>query len=161
MSRSLVRAAVLAVVLAAVAMLAIVAAGWSPRVEYILGVAFVGVFTSAALRRLVGTIAMPSWPSPVPVRGDQGGVDPRTGAIEASLRRAAEDAVACRRRVQPLLLDLAIHRLSRHRGVGLVEDPDEARRMLGDESFHFLSEVVEVPTTAATLARTVDAIERL
>ena len=101
------------------------------------------------------------WPSPVPVQRDPGGVDPRISSIETSLRRGTEDAGACRRRVQPLLLDLAIHRLSRHRGVGLVEDPDEARRVLGDEPFHFLSDVVDEPTTATTLARTVDAIERL
>ena len=93
--------------------------------------------------------------------GRAGGVDPRIGTIETSLRRGTEDVGICRRRTQPLLLDLAIHRLSRHRGVGLVEDPEEAHRMLGDEPFHFLSDVVEAPTTAATLARTVDAIERL
>jgi hypothetical protein len=119
------------------------------------------VAVTIALRRMLAAVAAPVWPSPVPVRRDPSGTDPRTTSIESTLRRATDDAGICRRRAQPLLLDLAIHRLSRHRGVGLVEDPDEARRVLGDEPFHFLSDVVEAPTTAATLARTVDAIEQL
>src|SRR5688572_29472306 len=111
-------------------MAAIVAAGWSPRVEYVLTIAVVAVVATLAVRRLLATVAGPVWPSPVPVKRDPGGVDPRISSIETSLRRGTEDAGACRRRVQPLLLDLAIHRLSRHRGVGLVEDPVEARRVL-------------------------------
>jgi hypothetical protein len=150
-----------AALLAAAAMLVIVAAGWSPRVEYVLTVAGVTVVGGLALRRLIALVAPPVWPSPVPVRREPGGVDTRIGSIEASLRRGTEDAGICRRRVQPLLLDLAIHRMLRHRGVGLVEDPDEARRVLGDEPFHFLSDVVDEPATPATLSATVAAIERL
>jgi hypothetical protein len=150
-----------AVALAAATMLVIVAAGWSPRVEYVLAVACVAVVALVALRRLLATVAAPVWPSPVPVPRERAASDPRITSIETALRRGTEDAGICRRRVQPLLLDLAIHRLGRHRGVGLVEDPEEARLVLGDEPFHFLSDVVDGPTTAATLARTVDAIERL
>jgi hypothetical protein len=154
--------AVLGVVgLAALAMLAIVAAGWSQRVEYVMAVSGLLVAVTIALRRLLATVAPPPWPSPVPARRGPAVADPRTSSIESTLRRATDDAGICRRRAQPLLLDLAIHRLSRHRGVGLVEDPEEARRVLGDDAFHFLSDVVEGPTTAATLAQTVDAIERL
>jgi hypothetical protein len=148
------------VVLGVATMLVVVAAGWSPRVEYVLVAAVVAVLVASILRRLVEVVAPPVWPSPVPRRRDPAGVDPRVASIEASLRRGTEDAGVCRRRVQPLLLELAIHRLARHRGVGLVEDPPAARAVLGDDAFAFLSDVVEEPTSAATLARTVGAIER-
>lgn len=161
MNRTLVVGLVSAVALAAAVMLVIVAAGWSPRVEYLLAVSGAVVASGLALRRMADTVAPPAWPSPVAVRRDPPAADPRVASIETTLRRGTEDAGICRRRVQPLLVDLAIHRLSRHRGVGLVEDPEQARHVLGDEPFHFLSEVVEEPTTAATIARTVDAIERL
>ena len=161
MNRTLVVAVVGAVALAASVMMVIVAAGWSPRVEYLLAVSGAVVVSGLALRRMADSIAPPTWPSPVAVRRDPPGADPRVAGIEAMLRRGTEDAGVCRRRVQPLLVDLAIHRLSRHRGVGLVADPEQARRLLGDEPFHFLSEVVDRPATAATIARTVDAIERL
>jgi hypothetical protein len=156
-----VRPLVAAILVAALTMVVIVAAGWSPRVEYVLAVACVAVVVVIALRRMLDVVAGPVWPSPVPTRRPPAAVDPRVSAIETALRRGAEDAGVCRRRVQPLLLDLAIHRLSRHRGVGLVEDPEEARRMLGDEPFHVLSDVVEAPLPPGALARTVDAIERL
>lgn len=150
-----------ALALAVLAVVVIVAAGWSPRVEYVLAVAIVVVVVGTAVRRLLAVVAPPAWPTVAPVRRDPPGADPRISAIEVALRRGTEDAGICRRRVQPLLLDLAIHRLGRHRGVGLVEEPEEARRLLGDGPFHFLSEVVDEPTTAATLNRTVEAIERL
>jgi hypothetical protein len=155
------RALLAAVVAAALTMVVIVAAGWSPRVEYVLAVASVAVVVAIALRRMLDAVAGPVWPSPVPTRRAPAAVDPRVNVIETALRRGTDDAGVCRRRLQPMLLDLAIHRLSRHRGVGLVEDPAEARRMLGDEPFHVLSDVVEVPVTPGALARTVDAIERL
>jgi hypothetical protein len=42
-----------------------------------------------------------------------------------------------------------------------VADPQFARDLLGEEPFRFLSDVVEAPATTVTIARTVDAIERL
>lgn len=161
MTRNAVVGAVAAIGLATATMLVIVAAGWSPRVEYVLAAAGGAAVAAVALRRLLEAVAAPAWPSPMAVRHDPTGVDPRVASIETSLRRGTEDAGICRRRVQPLLLDLAIHRLARHRGVGLVEDPDAAREVLGEEPFRFLGAVVEAPTTAATIARTVEAIERL
>ena len=57
-----------------------------------------------------------------------------------TLRRGVEDAGICRRRVQPMLFDLATHRLRRQHGVELIEDPERARELLGDETFQFLTE---------------------
>jgi hypothetical protein len=159
--RRVVPAVVLTVVAAAFVMLVVVAAGWSPRVEYILGVAAVAAFGALALRRLLGEVATPAWPSPVVRPGEAPGVDPRIATIEAALRRGVEDLGVCRRRVQPLLFDLATHRLRRQHGVGLVEDPDAARDLLGEDAFHFLTDVVQAPPSVRTVARTVDAVERL
>jgi hypothetical protein len=153
--------AALAVVAAALAMLAVVAAGWSPRVEYILGIALVAAIGVVALRRLLAVVAAPAWPSPVARPREAPSVDPRVGTIETALRRGMEDVAICRRRVQPLLFDLATHRLRRAHGVGVVEDPDAARELLGDDAFHLLTDVVERPPAVATVVRTVDAIERL
>ena len=161
MKRTVVRAVIVALALAGAAMAIIVLAGWSPRVEYVLAVAIVAVLMVVALQRVLAASAGPVWPSPVLRPRDPPAADPRIGTIETMLRRGTEDVGICRRRTQPMLLDLAIHRLSRHRGVGLVEDPEEAHRMLGDEPYHFLSDVVETPTTSATVARTVAAIEQL
>lgn len=161
MRRTLLLAVVLATSAASIVMLGIVAAGWTPRVEYVLAVAFVVVVVLASLRRLSRVLADPSWPGPRSMPMEPGGVDPRLGAIETALHRSTEAVGTCRRRVQPLLVELAIHRLGRHRDVGLVEDPDAARDLLGDEAFQFLTTVIEEPPTAATLTHTVEAIERL
>lgn len=161
MTRVVRRGVLAALAVTAVTLLAIVTAGWSPRVEYVLAVAFALVLAVVAIRRLMGSVSPPSWPSPLVRRAAPAGVDPRIGVIESSLRHGLDDAGVCRRRVQPMLVELAIHRLARHRGIGLVEDPDAARRMLGDEPFRFLTEVVEDPPAAATLAQTVMAVERL
>lgn len=156
-----VRAVLVAVAAAAVAMLVVVAAGWSPRVEYVLGIALVVTFATIALRRLLGVVAVPVWPSPIVRVREAPGVDPRIGTIETALRRGTEDVGIARRRVQPLLFDLATHRLRRDHGAGLVEDPDAARRLLGDDAFRFLTDVLEAPPSVATVVRTVDAIEQL
>jgi hypothetical protein len=154
-------AVLLAVGIAAIAMLGIVGAGWSPNVAYIVAVAVVAAFGGAALRRLLERVAGPAWPSAVARSREAAGVDPRIGTIETALRRGTDDVGICRRRVQPLLFDLATHRLRRRRGISLVEEPEAAQRLLGDEPFHFLTDVVEEPASVSTLARTVDAIERL
>ena len=161
MRRSVLRALVVSLAVAAIVLLVIVAAGWSPRVEYVLAIAVTIALTVVAIRRLMGSVAPPSWPSRMAWRRPRAGVDPRIGQIETTLRRGTQDAGVCRRRMQPMLVELAIHRLSRHHGVGLVGDPDEARRLLGDESFRFLTEVVEGPPSMAELDRTVTALEQL
>lgn len=161
MTRSVVRTLVAAIAVASVVLLVIVAVGWSPRVEYVLAIAVTIGLGVAAVRRLMASVAPPAWPSPTGRRPVPSGVDPRIGVIESTVRKGTQDAGVCRRRLQPLLVELAIHRLSRHRGVGLVEDPAAARRMLGDESFGFLTEVVEDAPSEAELARIVTSLERL
>ena len=78
-----------------------------------------------------------------------------------TLRRGVEDAGICRRRVQPMLFDLTTHRLRRQHGVELIEDPERARELLGDEPFEFLTEVVRAPIPPVELERVVSAIEAL
>jgi hypothetical protein len=150
-----------AVVAAALTLTIIVAAGWSPDVGYVLVLAAVAVFVVLALRRILLAIAEPTWSRPTVPEHPAGGVDPRTATIELTLRRGVEDAGLCRRRLQPLLFDLATHRLRQLHGVELIDDPERARELLGDEPFHFLTDVVTAPIPAAQLARTVDAIEGL
>ncbi len=160
-SRSLTHAIVIAVVTAALVLLVIVAAGWTPRVEYVLALAVGAAACTVALRGLRADVAQPSWPPAVLPRAEPGGVDPRIATIETSLRRGAEDQGVCRRRVQPLLFDLATHRLRYRRGIELIEEPEAAAVLLGDEPFRFLTEVVVGPAAPATLQRTVTAIEQL
>jgi hypothetical protein len=143
------------------AMLIIVAAGWSPNVGYLLALAAVGAVLVLALRRLLDGIAPPMWTRPTTPGAPPGGTDPRIATIELTLRRGAEDTGLCRRRLQPMLFDLATHRLRQHHGVELIEDPDEARALLGDETFRFLTDVVTEPIPPAALARAVHAIEEL
>jgi hypothetical protein len=160
-TRSTVATVVVAALVATTAMVGVAAAGWSPRVEYVLGLALVVAIGAAVLRRLLGTVAEPVWPSPLPRAAEPPATDPRIGTIETAMRRGLDDAAIARRRVQPLLFDLATHRLRRHRGVSLVEDPDGAQALLGDEAFAVLTDVIEQPPAMHAMLRTVDAIERL
>ncbi len=152
---------VFATVAAALTLLIIVAAGWSPDVPYVLALAALGAFVALALRRAVLVVAPPAWTAPVTASRPSGGVDPRIGVIELTLRRGVEDTGICRRRLQPLLFDLATHRLRTQRGIELIEEPEQARALLGDGPFDFLTNVVTEPLSAASLERLVTAIERL
>src|SRR4029077_7506303 len=93
------------------ALLVIVAAGWSPDVGYVLALAAVGAIVVLAVRRVLSGVAPPVWNRPTVPSAPVGGVDPRIATIELMLRRGVEDAGICRRRVQPMLFDLATHRL--------------------------------------------------
>jgi hypothetical protein len=159
------RATVLAVLVAtgaaALAFVIIVAAGRSPDVAYVLALAALGAVVALALRRAFLGVAPPAWTDSAPPRRPVGGVDPRIATIELTLRRAVEDAGICRRRLQPLLFDLATHRLRTLHGIELIEEPEQARALLGDGPFHFLTEVVTEPIDTAALERTVTAIEAL
>jgi hypothetical protein len=159
------RTVVVAVLAAAggalVAMFAVVAAGWSPDVRYILALAAVGAVLVVAVRRLVLGVAAPAWTRPKLPTRPVASIDPRVATVEMTLRRGVEDAGICRRRVQPMLFDLATHRLRRQHGVELIEDPERARELLGDEPFRFLTDVVRTPIPAAELERVVSAIEVL
>jgi hypothetical protein len=159
--RTLIIAAGSAVATAVIALLLIVAAGWSPNVGYVLALAAVGSVVVLAVRRVLMSVAPPAWTRPTVPSAPVGGVDPRIATIELTLRRSVEDAGICRRRLQPLLFDLATHRLRHGRGVELIEEPERARELLGDEPFQFLTEVVTGPIPTADLERLVDAIEEL
>jgi hypothetical protein len=137
--RTIVIAALAAVAAALGAMFVIVASGWSPDVGYILTLAATGAVLVLAVRRVLLGVAV----------------------VEMTLRRGTEDAGLCRRRVQPMLFDLATHRLRRHHGVELIDDPERAQQLLGEEPFQFLTEVVKGPIPPADLARVVTAIEAL
>ena len=108
----------------------------------------VGAVIGVALRRLLDVVAPPVWSRPHGDAPPLGGADPRISTIELTLRRGAEDTGLCRRRLQPLLFDLATHRLRQHRGVELIEQPDDARALLGDDTFGFLTDVVTEPDPA-------------
>jgi hypothetical protein len=150
-----------AAVAAGLTLTIIVAAGWSPDVGYVLVLAAVGAVVGLGLRRELLAVAPPTWSRPTAPEHPAGGVDPRIAPIELTLRRGVEDAGICRRRLQPLLFDLATHRLRQRHGVELIEDPERARELLGEQPFRFLTEVVTAPVPTAVLSRTVDAIEAL
>jgi hypothetical protein len=158
---TIVIAALVAVISALLAMFVIVAAGWSPDVGYVLGLAATGAVLVIAVRRVVFGVAAPAWSRPTLPTRAVASVDPRVATVEMTLRRGVDDAGICRRRVQPMLFDLATHRLRRHHGVELIEDPDRARELLGDEPFRFLTDVVRTPIPPAELERVVSAIEGL
>jgi hypothetical protein len=139
----------------------IVAAGRTPNVAYVLALAAIGGLIVVALRRAVIDVAPPTWTEPTASARPEGGVDPRIGVIELMLRRSVEDAGICRRRLQPLLFDLATHRLRTRRGIELIEDPERARAALGDDPFQFLTDVVTEPIRASRLERVITAIEQL
>jgi hypothetical protein len=159
--RTIVIAALGAVISALLAMFVIVAAGWSPDVGYVLGLAATGAVLFLAMRRVLLGVAAPAWTRPQLPSRPVASIDPRVATVEMTLRRGVEDAGICRRRVQPMLFDLATHRLRRHHGVELIEDPERARELLGDEPFQFLTDVVRAPLPTAELERVVTAIEAL
>ena len=159
--RSIVLAVISAGGCALGAMFIIVAAGWSPDVGYIVALAATGAVLVLAVRRIVLGVAAPAWSRPTVPSRAVASLDPRVATVEMTLRRGVEDAGICRRRVQPMLFDLATHRLRHHHGVELIDDPDRARRLLGDEPFAFLTEVVRTPIPAADLERVVSSIEAL
>lgn len=159
------RVAVLTVLVAAggaaLTLVVTVAVGWSPDVAYVMALAAAGVVVFLAMRRSLLAIAPPTWTAPTVREVPPGGVDPRVAPIEVMLRRGVEDAGICRRRVQPMLFDLATHRLRRNRGVELIEDPERAQALLGERPFRFLTEVVTAPISAGDLEHVVTAIEEL
>jgi hypothetical protein len=159
--RTIVIAALAAVAAALGAMFVIVASGWSPDVGYILTLAATGAVLVLAVRRVLLGVAAPAWTRPTLPSPPVAGSDPRVAVVEMTLRRGTEDAGLCRRRVQPMLFDLATHRLRRHHGVELIDDPERAQQLLGEEPFQFLTEVVKGPIPPADLARVVTAIEAL
>jgi len=159
--RTIVIAALLAASSAVLAMFVILAAGWSPDVGYVLALAATGAVVVVAVRRVALGVAAPAWSRPKLPSRAIASIDPRVATIEMTLRRGVDDAGICRRRVQPMLFDLATHRLRRHHGVELIEDPDRARQLLGDEPFRFLTEVVRAPIPPTELERVVTAIEEL
>jgi hypothetical protein len=145
----------------ALTLLIIVAAGWSPDVGYVMALAAGGAVVFLGMRRSLLDIAPPTWTRPTAPQIPPGGVDPRVGAIELMLKRGVEDAGICRRRVQPMLFDLATHRLRHDRGVELIEEPEQALALLGEQPFGFLTEVVTAPISTTDLEHVVTAIEQL
>jgi hypothetical protein len=146
---------------AALTLVVTVAAGWSPDVAYMMALGAGGVVVFLAMRRALLDVAPPTWSAPTIRHVPPGGVDPRVGAIELMLKRGVDDTGICRRRVQPMLFDLATHRLRHHRGVELIEDPERALALLGERPFEFLTEVVTAPISASDLEQVVRAIEEL
>jgi hypothetical protein len=159
--RTIVIAAVAAAWGAILAMFVIVAAGWSPDVGYVFGLSVTGAVLVTAIRQVVVGVAAPVWSRPKLPSPAIASIDPRVATVEMTLRRGVEDAGICRRRVQPMLFDLATHRLRRLHAVELIEDPERARQLLGDEPFRFLTDVVRAPIPPAELERVVAAIEGL
>jgi hypothetical protein len=159
--RTVVVAALVAGACALAAMFIVVASGWSPDARYILALAAVGAVLVVTVRRVAVGVAAPAWTRPRLPGRPVASIDPRVATVEMTLRRGVEDAGICRRRVQPMLFDLATHRLRRRHGVELIEDPDRARELLGDEPFQFLTDVVRSPIPAPELQRVVAAIEAL
>jgi hypothetical protein len=159
--RTTVIAFVVAAVAAALTLVVVVGAGWSPDVPLVLALATLGAVVVLALRRAFLGVAAPAFTAPSVVTRPDGGVEPRVGTIEITMRQAVEDAGICRRRLQPLLFDLATHRLRTQRGIELIEEPEQARAVLGDGPYHFLTEVVTEPISSDALDRVVKAIEGL
>ncbi len=159
--RTVVTATLAAAACTLVTVFIVVAAGWSPDVRYIVALAAVGAVLVVAVRRVIVGVAAPVWSRPKLPSRPVASIDPRVATVEMTLRRGVEDAGICRRRVQPMLFDLATHRLRRQHGVELIEDPERARELLGDEPFEFLTEVVRTPIPAPELERVVSAIETL
>jgi hypothetical protein len=159
--RATVTAILVALGAAGLTLLIIVVAGRSPDVAYVLTLAALGSVVALGLRRALLGVAAPTWTDPAVPPRPTGGVDPRIGTIEMTLRRGVEDTGICRRRLQPLLFDLATHRLRTLRGIELIEEPEQARVLLGDGPFHFLTDVVTEPIKTSALERVVTAIEAL
>ena len=141
--------------------LIVVLAGWRPRVEYVLALAAVGAFATAALRRLGTTMVEAMWPSPFPPKAVAPGLDHRITSLETLLRRSVEDPATFERRLRPLLEDLAAHRLRRDHGVDLATAPDDAQRLLGEDTWALVTQPTDRRVLPARLERAVTAIERL
>lgn len=146
---------------AALALVVVTLAGWSPRVGYVLALAALAAVASVAVRRIGATMVEAMWPLPFPPEPVTAGVDTRVGALEALLRRSAEDPTIFERRLQPLLTDVTAHRLRRDHGVDLTEQRDVARRLLGDEAWALLTDAPHRQVSPARIERTITAIERL
>ena len=120
-----------------------------------------GAVATVALRRLGSTMVEAMWPSPFPPKPVEPGVDHRITSLETLLRRSVEDPATFERRLRPLLEDLAAHRLRRDHGVELATRPDDARRLLGDETWALVTQPADRRVVPARLERAVAAIEHL
>ena len=159
--RTVVTAVLVAASCALLSMFVVVAAGWSPDVRYILALAAVGAVLVVAVRRVVLAGRRPRV-DPPPAAG-------AAGCLDRSPCRHRRDDAAARGGGRRDLPPAGAAHVVRHRhpssrpphGVELVEDPEHARELLGDEPFQFLTDVVRAPISTAELERVVSAIEAL
>ena len=156
-----VRHVAVSLVCAVAVMVLTVVAGWSPSVGYLLALAVVAAVATAALRRLGDSTTEALWPLPFPPEPAPTGVDPQLSPLAALLRRGAEDPAVFRNRLQPLLAELAAHRLHRGYGVYLVTEAEAAQQLLGDDVWRLLTELADGPVRPAAIEQAVTAIERL
>ena len=138
--RMFVRHLVACVGITVLVLVAVVLGGGAPRVELFLAVAVAVAVATVAVRRVGDATAAP------PLAGADGPrapsdehIDARVAALEAAVRRSAEDPAAFRSRLQPVLRELAAGRLLRVHGVDPTAQPDDAERLLGSETWALLT----------------------
>jgi len=88
--------------------------------------------------------------------------------VERSVDFAVWNAVDLRRRLQPLLRNIAAHRLRTRRGIDLERNPEPARRVLGEAAWTLMASADldgadrrGPGVTPADLRETVDRLEAL
>jgi hypothetical protein len=154
-----------AAVLVATAVVAVTAlAGWSARVEFVVGVALVAAFTLLAVQQLGESLDTTAWPRRRPEDADGSATEfteDRVIFLETRLVLSTKDARVFRTRVQPALVEILRHQLRRHHGIDAQQRPDLAKEAAGEPLWRLVTQERDEPVTHDDLVEAVSQIERL
>ncbi len=155
---------VAAVLVAAVVLLVTALAGWSARVEFVVGVALVAALTLLAVQQLGESLDTTAWPRRRRKDADTSSLEfteDRVIFLETRLVLSTKDSRVFTTRVQPALAEIARHQLRRHCGIDAQQHPDLARETAGESLWRFVTEERVEPVTREELVEAVNQIERL
>lgn len=149
---------------AAAVVLVAAMAGWSARVELVVGVALVLALSLMALQQLGESLDTTTWPRIRAENPDDVSTEfteDRVIFLETRLVLSTKDARVFKTRVQPVLAEIVRHQLRRHRGIDAERRPGLAREAAGEPLWRLVTEERHEPPTAQELVNAVDQIERL
>ena len=149
-------------VLAAAAIAVVAAlAGWSARIELLVGVCVVAAVALLACRRLSDAVIITMWPRDGGGDGDAYVPEDRVTFLERRLQLSTKDERIFQTRIQPVLGEQIAHALAHGHGIDVDAEPRLARRLAGEPLWALATQAPGRPPTRQQLTVAIDQLERL